>query len=171
MEHYHYKQAAIFADEVGARTAEQHIKDANFPDIKLFVLEPTKDLSTESAKLEPEGKEIPKTVVHDAVYGGAGGAAVGAVASALAGLFHFTLFATHPVVATLASLGYGTALGATGGALVGENLKEDTFLSSIEGALENGHWAIIAHAPDKETSQKISDILAKEQGAEKRVHS
>lgn len=166
MEHFHYKHAAIFADETRARTVEQRINAVGFHDILLFVLPPTNDPPEAGKQLEPEGDEIRHTIVRDAVYGGAGGAVTGAVVSVVAGAFKFALFISHPVVAGLAAIGYGTALGATGGAIVGNNIKEDLFVSVLEDALKTGHWVVIAHASDKETARKLGVLLEHVHGAE-----
>lgn len=171
MEHYRYKQGAIFADETSARAAEQHIKAGHFADIKLFVLAPTKNISaTDEEQLEPENAEAPNSVVRDAIYGAVGGAALGATASLVAGLAEFALFVSHPIALSLAVIGYGTVIGATSGSLVGEHLKEGLFVVVLENALQNGHWVVIAHAADKDTSTKIGAILDQEQNAEKHVH-
>ncbi len=172
MEHYPYKNAAIFVDEQDARTVEQRINTVGFNNILLFVLAPSSQLiSEDEVKLEPEGDEIRNTLVRDAVYGGAGGALTGAAASLAAGAFKLALFVSHPLMATLVALGYGTALGATGGAIVGENVKEDLFIGVLEDSLRQGQWVVITHAPDKETASKINVLLEHVHGANNIVNN
>lgn len=170
MEYYRYKQTAIFADETSARAAKQHIQDGQFANIKLFVLTPTDKIDPiQEEKLEPEGDEIARSIVRDAVYGGAGGAAMGAIASLAAGAVEFSIFATFPIAATVAAISYGAVLGATSGSLIGENLKEEDFVSHLEQALTAGHWVVIAHSTDKASSKRISALLDKE-NAEQHLH-
>jgi hypothetical protein len=124
------------------------------------------DLAGDEHKLEPEGDEIARTVVRRALYGGTGGALTGAAASVAAGAFKLTLFISHPVLASLVAIGYGTAFGATGGALAGEKIKEDMFIGALEDALKHGQWAVIIHTPDKETTQKVKVMLEHVHGVE-----
>ncbi|MEZ5477640.1 MAG: hypothetical protein R3E95_09195 [Thiolinea sp.] len=172
MEHFPYKQAAIFATEADARLVEQRILKVDFPDLLVYLLSPD-DLDSKDQKLDPENIPASKSeaVVRKAFYGGTGGALTGAAASLTAGTFKLALFASHPVAVTLAAIGYGATLGATGGAIIGKSLHAELFIGVLEEALGKGQWAVIVHAPDKETARKVSVLLEHVQGAENRVHN
>ncbi|MEZ5535976.1 MAG: hypothetical protein R3F02_10170 [Thiolinea sp.] len=172
MERYPYKQAAIFSREEDARCVQERISAVGFDNTLTFLLSPTSVApDVDKQQLIPESDEIPGVMVRKAFYGGTGGALTGAAASMAAGAFKLALFASHPVLAGLAAIGYGTVIGATSGLLAGESLKEEVFVGVLEEALKQGQWAVIIHAPDKETARKIKVLLEHVHGADNLVRN
>lgn len=168
MEHYRYKQAAVFTTEEEALQAQEMVSHAGLNDIQTFLLSP-KDLAGDERRLEPEGDEVASTIVHKALEGAGVGAIAGAALSTGAGALQLALFMTHPVLATLAAIGYGSAIGAVGGALAGEKLGEDLFIGAVEDALKNGHWAVVVHAADEPTAHKVQSLWQGIEGLEQVV--
>ncbi len=158
MEQYKYKQAAIFDNAADAQFLYQRIKRDEHSDTLVFLLSPA-DIGNSDRILEPEGDQIASSIVKKAFLGGAGGGATGAAASLVAGALKLVIFASHPVLASLVAIGYGSALGATGGALIGENLKEDMFLGILEDALKQGHWVVIGHATTRDKAENIKTLM------------
>ena len=169
MEHYPYKHAAILETESAAKALQKQLQNETEKEIKIFCISPDPEHSISEKmehKLEPETREIQHTIVRDAIYGATGGAFVGGMTAFVSGALNLALFATHPVIATLAVLGYGSALGATGGMIVGVKPKEDLFVAVLEDALIRGHWVVITHSADRQTDQKISLLMKDTPGIE-----
>lgn len=149
MQHYPYKHAAIFANEVAAMNVADNIRQQDFSDTHLNILQPGPD------PVDPGSRN---KIIRDAVYGGTGGAIGAAVASLGAASLKIAAFAFHPFLAGLAAVSYGTMLGSAGGTIYGK-LKTDTFLQVLDDALQHGHWVVIVHSTSQETDQRISQLL------------
>lgn len=155
LEHFPYKHAAIFANEVAAMNIIDRLQEANFPDMRYVVLKPDEN---HDAAFVIDGNSPRHKAIRDAVYGSTGGAIGAAVASLAATSLKVAAFVGHPFAVSMAAIGYGTLLGGTGGALYG-GFKGDAFLQALESALAQGHWAIVVHSADKETDQAVSQLL------------
>ncbi|MGB5599603.1 MAG: hypothetical protein WBM66_12855 [Thiothrix litoralis] len=149
MEHFPYKHAAIFANEVAVKNVTDRIQQADHPDIHVVILQPG------SEHTDPV---IRRKIIQDGVSGSAGGAIGAAVASLGAVSLKNAVFAIHPFLAGLAAVGYGTLLGGAGGTIYGK-LKSDAFLQALDEALKNGHWVVIVHSTSQATDQQISQLL------------
>jgi hypothetical protein len=155
MEHYPYKHAAIFANEVAVMNMADRLQAADLPQMRFVILKPDSD--NEKA-LNMDGNTARHKAIRDAVYGSTGGAIGAAVASLAATSLKMAAFVGHPFATAIAAIGYGTLLGGTGGALYG-GIKGDAFLQALEEALGQGHWAIVVHSEDRETDQEVSRLM------------
>lgn len=149
MEHFPYKHAAIFANEVAAMNVAERIRQAGLPDIHLVILQPDTGQTDSTMRSK---------IIRDGMYGSAGGAIGAAVVSLGAVSLKIAVFALHPWLAGLAAVGYGSLLGGAGGTIYGK-LKSDAFLQALDQALKNGHWIIIVHSASQQTDQQVSQLL------------
>ena len=135
------------------------LKDVGFRDTDVSVLlqenSGTKDLATEKATKAPEGAAT--GAGSGAIIGGALGwlAATGAVA--VPGLSAFVI--AGPIVATLAGMGVGGALGGVAGALLGLGIPEYE-AKRYQGRIENGGILLSVHCDDPRWVTKAKRLLS-----------
>jgi hypothetical protein len=158
MEQFTHKVAAIYHDQASARNAMETLAHAGFSDNQLRVAGPNDPRA--ERKLEPEGKEIPKTIVKDTAVGAGVGGVLGLAGSATLGAAGMALFLSQPVAATLAIAGYAAGVGGLVGFLKGIKVKEGVFVGAAEDALKQGYWALVVHCRTADEEQRAHELIA-----------
>ncbi|HEY6454302.1 MAG TPA: hypothetical protein VIY90_03365 [Steroidobacteraceae bacterium] len=170
----HLSAIAIYATATQAEVGVDMLIIKGFKSAGISVLlpeHPNNQPTTQGANLAaPPTPQTTKTGSASAVGATAGGALFGAFALlagagalAIPGVGPF--LAAGPLVAGLAGLGVGGAVGGLGGALVGMGLAEDEakrYLSQIA----SGHTLLIVHCDTAAEALKAKDILATSGAAE-----
>lgn len=117
MNHYCHHVSGFFAVRDEARSAFATLIEHGIPRERLWIYE------TDSTPAGPVPKEDSNAVLKDVVVDGAIGTAVGTGLGALAEVAvvagNVTLFIASPLIAPLAMLGWGAAIGALVGAAAG----------------------------------------------------
>ena len=134
------------------------LKNAGFRNTDISVLFPenagSKDFAHEKDTKAPEG----------AVVGGGSGAVVGGVLGWIAGIGALAipgvgpLIAAGPIVASLAGVGVGGAIGGIGGALVGMGIPEYE-AKRYDGRVREGGILISVHSDSSQWAKLAKDIL------------
>jgi hypothetical protein len=159
VENYDYKVGGVYADKLSAENSYLRLREAGFNTDQVYLLAPDDALT--SAKLEPEGNEIPKEVVKDTLIGAGAGGVAGAVGSAALGVAGATLFVANPVIATLMITGYAATIGGIVGAAKALNVEKSAFDSAMQDILREKHWAVVVHCYDNDEEDRARQVLRK----------
>src|SRR6202140_364361 len=148
----------IYATQSGAENAIDMLTRSGFPVSDVSVLVPetlgSKDMGTVKATKAPEGATAGAT--SGAVLGGTLGLLAGIGALAIPGVG--PLIAAGPIMATLAGLGVGGAIGGITGALVGMGIPEYE-AKRYEGRLQKGGILLSVHCTSSDEVKRAKQIL------------
>lgn len=154
----------IYPSRISVEAAVEELKIAGFKnsDVSVLFASPagTKEFAHENSTKAPEG----------AATGTISGATIGGVLGWLAGIGSLAipgvgpLIAAGPIMATLAGVGVGGALGGITGALIGLGIPEYE-AKRYEGRIHDGGILLSVTVDDKAWESKARDIL-KRTGAE-----
>src|SRR5438128_12383710 len=148
----------IYRDRISVDTAVDALRAADFRNTDISVLFPenegTKDFAVEKQTKAPEGTTTGAT--SGAVIGGGLGWLAGIGALAIPGLG--PLIAAGPIVAALAGVGAGGAIGGLAGALVGMGIPEYE-AKRYEGRVKDGGILLSVHSDDSQWTKKAKEIL------------
>src|ERR1700736_6021139 len=154
----------IYSTAAAAEHAVDTLTKAGFPisDISLLVPETlgSREMGTEKATKAPEGAAAGAT--SGAVLGGTLGLLAGMGALAIPGVG--PLIAAGPIMAALAGVGVGGAVGGLGGAVGGIGIPEYE-AKRYEGRVKDGGILLSVHCDTSNEISKAKDIL-KQTGAE-----
>lgn len=148
----------IYRDRLSAENAVDALRQANFRNTDISALLPenlgTKDFAHEKGTKAPEGVATGATT--GAIVGGGLGWLVGIGALAIPGLG--PLIAAGPIVAALAGVGAGGAIGGLTGALIGMGIPEYE-AKRYEGRVKSGGILLSVHCDSSEWTKKAKEIL------------
>ena len=154
----------IFATYSSVELAVDELRDCGFRNVDISVLLPenigTKDFAHEKGTKAPEG--VTAGASAGAVLGGALGWLAGVGALAIPGLGPF--IAAGPILATLAGVGVGGAVGGFAGALVGMGIPEYE-AKRYEGRIRDGGILISVHCDNSDWVKRAKGVM-KETGAQ-----
>src|SRR3954464_5393940 len=161
------KNTAVFGlyrDRTSVENAVDALRAQDFRNTDISVLFPenegTKDFAHEKHTKAPEGTATGAT--SGAVIGGGLGWLAGIGALAIPGLG--PLIAAGPIVAALAGVGVGGAVGGFTGALVGMGIPEYE-AKRYEGRVKDGGILVSVHSDTSEEIKRAKEIL-KDNGAQ-----
>jgi len=104
-----------------------------------------------------------KDVLVDGSIGAAVGTGIGALAEVALVAANVSLFVASPLIAPLAMLGWGAALGGVVGAVVGAEKSEDRtdgkFSDLVLDAIRSGHAVLIAHTRSAEETALVREVI------------
>jgi len=148
----------IYRDEVSVDNAVDALREAGFRNTDISVLLPenegTKDFAHRKATKAPEGTAAGAGT--GAIVGGGIGWLAGIGALAIPGLGPF--IAAGPIMAALAGVGVGGAIGGIGGALIGMGIPEYE-AKRYEGRVKEGGILLSVHSDNSEWTSKAKEIL------------
>jgi len=148
----------IYPSRTAVESAITALRNAGYRATDLSILMPenlgNKDLAHEKNSKSPEGAAT--GAVSGAVLGGALGWLAGIGALAIPGVG--PLIAAGPIMAALAGLGAGGALGGFTGALVGLGIPEYE-AKRYEGRVRNGGILLSVHCDSSEWTSRAKQIL------------
>ena len=154
----------IYTSRSSVESGITHLRDAGFASTDVSVLLPEnlgpREIATEKGSKAPEGTAAGAT--SGAVIGGALGWLVGIGALAIPGLGPF--IAAGPIMAALARVGVGGAVGGFAGALIGLGIPEYE-AKRYEGRLQKGGILVSVHCNTSEEIDRAKEVL-KRTGAE-----
>lgn len=149
----------IYSRREAAERAADAIVNAGFTPGDISVLLPenlgTRAIGTEKATKAPEG----------ATAGGSTGAVLGGALGLLAGIGALAipgagpLIAAGPIMATLAGVGVGGAIGGIAGALVGLGIPEYE-AKRYEGRIQTGGILLSVHCASSDEVKRAKEIIA-----------
>ena len=157
------KKTAVFGIYNSRGTAERAadaIVNAGFSPSDISVLLPenlgNRAIGTEKSTKAPEGAAAGGTT--GAVLGGTLGLLAGIGALAIPGVG--PLIAAGPIMATLAGIGAGGAIGGVAGALVGMGIPEYE-AKRYEGRIQKGGILLSVHCSSSEEVKRAKEILSR----------
>lgn len=149
---------AIFSTRTSAEEAVDRLKTAGYRNTDISVLLPHKE-SSKTFAIERDTK-APEGAVTGAGAGAVVGGALGWLASVgvlvIPGVGPF--IAAGPIMAALAGIGVGGAVGGIGGALVGMGIPEYA-AKRYEGRVKKGEILLSVHCDSCELSKRAETIL------------
>jgi hypothetical protein len=153
----------IYSSREAAERAADAIVNAGFTPGDISVLLPenlgNRSIGTEKATKAPEG----------AAAGGSTGAVLGGTLGLLAGIGALAipgvgpLIAAGPIMATLAGLGVGGAIGGITGALVGMGIPEYE-AKRYEGRIQKGGILLSVHCASSDEVKRAKEIIGRTGG-------
>ena len=153
----------IYSSREAAERAADAIVNAGFTPADISVLLPenlgNRSIGTEKSTKAPEG----------AAAGGSTGAVLGGTLGLLAGIGALAipgvgpLIAAGPIMATLAGLGVGGAIGGITGALVGMGIPEYE-AKRYEGRVKEGGILLSVHSDNSDWTKRAKEILERTGG-------
>ena len=148
----------IYSDRINVEEAADLLAQSGFPVTDISVLLPqslgTREIGTEKASKAPEGAAAGAS--SGAVLGGTLGLLAGIGALAIPGVG--PLIAAGPIMATLAGIGVGGAVGGFTGALIGLGIPEYE-AKRYEGRLQKGSILFSVHCNSSAEIEMAKDIL------------
>jgi len=154
---------AIYSTRVGVERAADVLARSGFPVSDISVLLPeslgVKDLGTEKSTKAPEGAAAGAS--SGAVLGGTLGLLAGIGALAIPGVG--PLIAAGPIMATLAGMGVGGAVGGFTGGLIGLGIPEYE-AKRYEGRLQKGGILLSVHCDTSDEIDRAKEILERTGG-------
>ncbi len=149
---------ALFSSEAETENAVSRLREAGFRNTDISILMQrnlgSKDFGHEKQTKSPEGVATGGTA--GAIIGGTIGWLAGIGALAIPGVG--PLIASGPIMAALAGLGAGAALGGVTGGLVGSGIPEYE-AKRFEGLVREGKVLLSVHCDDSGWISKAKDIL------------
>lgn len=153
----------IYSSREGAERATDAIVNAGFSPADISVLLPenlgNRAIGTEKATKAPEGAATGGST--GAVLGGALGLLAGIGALAIPGVG--PLIAAGPIMATLAGMGVGGAIGGITGALVGMGIPEYE-AKRYEGRIQKGGILLSVHCASSDEVKRAKEIIVRTGG-------
>lgn len=154
----HIAVFGIYPERTQVEDAIDALRDAGFRNTDISILFPenvgSKDFAHEKHTKAPEGAV--KGAGSGAVIGGALGWLAGIGAIAIPGLGPF--LAAGPIVAILAGIGFGGAVGGVAGALIGFGMPEYE-AKRYEGRIRKGSILFSVHTDSSEWAKRAKLIL------------
>ncbi|HLO63399.1 MAG TPA: hypothetical protein VK165_10615 [Azonexus sp.] len=142
--------AGIFASRPEAERVCRHLRQGGLPGDQMQVVERVRadDFSPQLM----DADSVLKDVLVDAAAGTVLGTILGAIGEALLALANVTLFTTSPLVAPLAMIGWGAAVGGLMGGAMGANgvSRKGKLSEVILYAIRRGHVTLIAHVRNEQ---------------------
>lgn len=116
----------------------------------------------ETPKMTSDNETL-KDIVVDGSIGAVVGTGIGVLAEVALVAANVTLFVASPLVAPLAMLGWGAALGGAVGAVVGaektEKKKEGMFSELVLDVIKDGHVVLVANTWTDEEAAVVREVI------------
>jgi hypothetical protein len=160
MNDYRHHVSGFFANRDDAERAVSTLVDLGIPGGQLHIFQTDAAEPASNAPKE-DSNAVLKDVVVDGAIGTAVGTGIGALAEVALVAANVTLFVASPLIAPLAMLGWGAALGATVGVAVGtqsrpapDKLQKEGWLSAlVRDAIASGQIVLVAQChTERETA-------------------
>src|SRR5437868_3812136 len=155
----------IYSTRGAAESGADAIMQAGFPASDISVLLPenlgARPIATEKATKAPEG----------ATTGGTTGLALGGALGLLAGIGALAipgvgpLIAAGPIMATLAGMGVGGAIGGVTGALIGLGIPEYE-AKRYEGRIQKGGILLSVHCTTSDEVKRVKEVIERTGGVD-----
>lgn len=115
---------------------------------QIHIVESNASVDTINRKMVTDDNTL-RNVLVDGVVGASVGTGLGVIAELALVAANVTLFVASPLIAPLAMLGWGAALGGVAGAAIGSNSvaknKEGRFSDLVMDAIRSGHVVLVVH--------------------------
>lgn len=151
----------IYAHRPEAERVRGHLIEQGLPSQQVKIVERAR--ADDSNPKIADSDEVLKEVLVDGTVGTLVGTGLGALGQAALVAANVTLFVASPLVAPLAMLGWGAAIGGVIGAAAGANegaKKHDgKFADIVHYAIRSGHVTLIAETVTPEEKQLASAII------------
>lgn len=116
----------------------------------------------ETPKMASDNEALRDMVVNGSI-GAAVGTGIGALAEVALVAANVTLFVASPLIAPLAMLGWGAALGGAVGVAIGtdkkEKRKEGMFSELVLDVIKNGHVVLVANTWTEEEAAVVREVI------------
>jgi len=152
--------SGIYASRAEAETVRSRLVERGLPRPQVKVVERAR-ADDNNSKLATDDKVL-KNVLIDGALGTAVGTGLGALGEVALVAANVTLFAASPLVAPLAMLGWGAALGGIVGATVGAKKrveKTGKFADLVLDAIRSGHVTLIAETRTTAEKKLACDVI------------
>lgn len=150
----------IYASRAEAETARSELIEQGFPGAQLKVIERARSEDDNPGLADDD--EVLKEVLVDGTVGTLVGTGLGALGQLALVAANVTLFVASPLVAPLAMVGWGAAIGGLVGAAAGANegakKRDGKFADLVHHAIRSGHVTLITetrNAAEKELASRI----------------
>lgn len=151
--------SGIYASLAEAETARSQLVERGLPRAQTNVVQAA---SKGGDKIKKDD-EVLKDIVVDGTIGAAVGAGLGAAAQVALVAANVSLFVASPVLAPLAMLGWGAALGGIAGATVGSEksaaTKDGKFSDLVMDAIQSGHVVLVARTRTAEEAALARHVI------------
>lgn len=152
--------SGIYASEAEAETARSQLIERGLPRAQTNVVQAA---PTDSGKVMQDDVVL-KDVLVDGTVGAAVGTALGAAGQVALVAANVSLFVASPILAPLAMLGWGAALGGVAGAAFGAEktkvVKDGKFSDLVMDAIRSGHVVLVVYPHTSEEAILAREVLA-----------
>lgn len=156
MDHYQHRVAGVYVYPQEAENTLQKLREGGLQPEQLHLL-----TSDRHATHEQEGsRDVLKDVLKDTAIGTVVGGGVGALGQAAIVAANVSLFVASPLLAPLAMVGWGAAVGAIAGAGAGIAQKSGDFSNFVIDAINNGYVVLLAYTRSGDETELARDIIA-----------
>lgn len=153
------KLAAVFATGDAARdAADALLRDAGLQPTQVKLIAP--DEPDADIKLEPEGRNIWRTVGIAHVKLGIAGAVAGVALFVVMLAMGVPFVSRSPVAAGLVALFFGTVAGLLWGGFVSIRPDHDPYIHATRDAMAAGRTTVVVHALSRDELERARDLLA-----------
>ena len=153
--------SGIYASLAEAERVRSHLIEGGLPRRQVKIVERARADDTNPAL--DDADEVLKEVLVDGSVGTLVGTGLGALAEVALVAANVTLFVASPLLAPLAMLGWGAALGGIVGAATGANQAakkhEGKFADVVHYAIRSGHVTLIAETLNPAEKKLATDII------------
>lgn len=153
--------SGIYASRAEAETVRSQLIEHGLPRKQIKVVERAR--AEDSNPGLADSDEVLKEVLVDGTLGTLVGTGLGALAEVALVAANVTLFVTSPILAPLAMLGWGAALGGIVGSVAGANeaakKREGKFADLVHYAIRSGHVTLIAETMDPAEKELATEII------------
>lgn len=168
--------AGIYASRPEAERVGRLLQEGGLPSAQIEVIERVRADDFNPQLMDADG--VLKDVLVDGMAGTIVGTGIGAAGEAILAAANLTLFTASPLIAPLAMLGWGAALGGLMGAAMGANgvNKRGKLSEVVLYAIRSGHVTLLAHVRNQQetllANREIGSSLVaeKEQRTSDRWH-
>lgn len=163
----------IYASRAEAETVRCRLLAHGLPGERVDVVERVRADDNNRRLADADG--VLKDVLLDSAIGAAIGTVVGALAQVAVVAADFSLLTASPFIAPMAMIGWGTALGAVVGGVVGATgaKKQGTLADIVTHAIRRKHVTLLADTRDDDEARLASSLIGASavQGGEQRSAS
>lgn len=157
MERYLHKLLRVYPDRRTADAACFTLQRAGFPRDQIAALDPVD--SHLDAKVEPQSREVERSIVRDLLAGGAVGLIGGVALTAALELYMPDLFAIYWWLGPAAIVVYGVTFGSALGGLLGLNLPEGWLAAIARDDVARGAHGLVFHARNMREFRRAQGLL------------
>lgn len=154
--------SGVYASRAEAETVRSHLLERGLPAARVKVVESAGTAGRADNRKLAADDEVLKDVLVDGVAGAALGTGIFALGEVALVAANVTLFVASPLVAPLAMLGWGAALGGVVGAAVGASevaQKKGRFSDFVLDAVRNSHVVLVVHTQSAAEKSLACDAI------------